>query len=64
MEYLSTSLQETKKIAKHILEELLIKRRVAFYGDVGTGKTTLCRYIFSQLVMILIWLLQALHSIL
>jgi len=48
MEYLSTSLQETKKIAKHILEELLIKRRVAFYGDVGTGKTTLCRYIIQS----------------
>ncbi|AVP88148.1 hypothetical protein phytr_12230 [Candidatus Phycorickettsia trachydisci] len=47
MEYLSTSLQETKKIAKHIFEELLIKRRVAFYGDLGSGKTTLCRYIIQ-----------------
>lgn len=47
MEYLSTSLQETKEIAGKILEELLIKRRVVFYGDLGSGKTTLCRYIIQ-----------------
>lgn len=47
MEYLSTSLQETQKIAKHIFEELLIKKRIAFCGDLGSGKTTLCRYIIQ-----------------
>lgn len=47
MEYLSTSLQKTKEIADEILKELLIKRRVAFYGDLGSGKTTLCRYIIQ-----------------
>lgn len=47
MEYLSTSLQETKEVAGKILEELLIKRRVGFYGDLGSGKTTLCRYIIQ-----------------
>lgn len=47
MEYLSTSLQETEKIASKILKELLIKRRIGFYGDLGSGKTTLCRYIIQ-----------------
>jgi len=47
MEYLSTSLQETQKIAKNILDELLIKKRIAFCGDLVSGKTTLCRYVIQ-----------------
>lgn len=48
-EYLSFSLDDTKKIGKEIAKNLNRKDVVAFFGELGSGKTTLIKTIVSEL---------------
>lgn len=49
MEYVSKSLDDTKKIAQEIAQMLHIGGVVALTGELGSGKTTFTRYLVENL---------------
>jgi tRNA threonylcarbamoyladenosine biosynthesis protein TsaE len=49
MEYLSTSLEETKRIAREIANTLEPGIPVLLEGDLGSGKTTFTKYLVEAL---------------
>jgi len=48
-EFITNQLEDLKMVASQIVEQLKECRKVFFYGEVGTGKTTLIKEICTQL---------------
>lgn len=49
MNFISNSLQDTEDFAKEFSKQLCEGATVLFYGDLGAGKTTLCKSIVKEL---------------
>lgn len=49
MEYISNSVDDTKKLAKQIAESLQGKEIILLNGDLGAGKTTFTKALFAEL---------------
>lgn len=46
--YTSVSLEETKHIARQLADSLPVRSIIAFFGDLGAGKTTFIRFFAEQ----------------